>query len=82
MWATRGITWCQYAGLVVALVIGLAVKGCNRSRAPDSGSAAMPMGEWEMPAGDILQVLEKHEGELMDIPGVVGLGIGQSETTA
>ncbi len=81
MWVTRGITWCQYAGLVVALVIGLAVRGSSRSRAPDSGSAAMPMGEGEMPAGDILQVLEKHEGELMDIPGVVGLGIGQSETT-
>ena len=34
-----------------------------------------------MPKVGILQVLQEHEDELMDIPGVVGLGIGQSEAT-
>jgi hypothetical protein len=79
--ATGGTIWCQYAGLAVALVIGIAVSGCSTSPAPDASPAATPTGEGEMAAADILQVLQKHEDELMDIPGVVGLGIGQSETT-
>ena len=34
-----------------------------------------------MPIVDILKVMEIHLDELMEIPGVVGVGIGQSETT-
>ena len=78
--ATRGTT-CQYTGLGVALEIRTAESGCSTNRALESSPVATPTEEGEMPAPDILQILQKHEGELMDIAGVVGLGIGQSETT-
>ena len=51
------------------------------SRVPNSSAVGTLTREGEMPAAEILQILQKHEGELMDIAGVVGLGIGQSETT-
>ena len=34
-----------------------------------------------MPTVDIFKVMEIHQDELMEVPGVVGIGIGQSETT-
>jgi hypothetical protein len=34
-----------------------------------------------MPLADIINVMEAHQDELMEIPGVIGVGIGQSEET-
>ena len=49
------------------------VLGCStRPKPDDSGSRVMPKSTLE-------QVLEAHTDEWMDIPGVVGTGIGEVE---
>ena len=73
--------WFQYASLLVVLVIGITIAGCTASPTPKATRAPIPSEDSEMPIVDILKVMEIHLDELMEIPGVVGVGIGQSETT-
>ena len=71
----------QYASLLVVLVIGIAIIGCTASSTPKATQIPTSSKEDEMPTVDIIKVKEDYEDELMEIPGVVGVGIGQSETT-
>lgn len=71
----------QYAALLVVLVIGIAIGGCTASPTPKATQVPTPSKEGEMPTADIIKVMEAYLDELMEIPGVVGVGIGQSETT-
>lgn len=71
----------QYAALPVVLIIGIAIGGCTASPTPKATQVPTPSKEGEMPTADIIKVMEAYLDELMEIPGVVGVGIGQSETT-
>ena len=71
--------WLSYASSLVVLVIGIV--GCTANSTPKATQLPTPSKEGEMPTVDILKVMEDHEGELMEMPGVVGVAIGQSETT-
>jgi hypothetical protein len=73
--------WFQTASLLVVLVIGIAIGRCNTGPTPKATQAPRPSKEGEMPTVDIVKVMEIYQDELMEIPGVVGVGIGQSETT-
>jgi hypothetical protein len=81
MEASRTAVWFEHASLLVALVIGIAIGGCTASPTPRATQVPTPSKEGEMPTVDITKVKEDFEDELMEIPGVVGVGIGQSETT-
>jgi hypothetical protein len=71
----------QYASLLVVVVMGIAIGGCNAGPTPKATQVPTPSKEGEMPTVDIFKVMEIYQDELMEIPGVVGVGIGQSETT-
>jgi len=73
--------WFQTASLLVVLVIGIAIGRCNTGPTPKATQVPTPSKEGEMPTVDIVKVMEIYQDELMEIPGVVGVGIGQSETT-
>ena len=65
------------AGLLVILALGVAVIGCQAGPTPAPTSTPPE----ETPPAEIVDVMEKHQEELMRIPGVLGVGIGRSETT-
>jgi len=65
------------AGLLVILALGVAIIGCQAGPAPAATST--PSGE--TPPAEIVDVMEKHQEELMSMPGVLGVGIGRSEAT-
>jgi len=65
------------AGLLVILALGVAIIGCQAGPAPAATST--PSGE--TPPAEIVDVIEKHQEELMGMPGVLGVGIGRSEAT-
>ena len=81
MEAKQTAMWFQYASLLVVLVIGIVIGRCTLSLTPKATQVPTPSKEGEMPTVDIFKVMEIYQDELMDIPGVVGVGIGQSETT-
>ena len=65
------------AGLLVILALGVAIIGCQAGPAPAATST--PSGE--TPPAEIVDVMEKHQEELMGMPGVLGVGIGRSDAT-
>jgi hypothetical protein len=65
------------AGLLLILVFGVAVIGCQAGPTP----AATSTPSEAMPPAEIVEVMEKHQEELMGMPGVVGVSIGRSEAT-
>ena len=65
------------ARLLVILVLGVAVIGCQGGPTPAPTSTPPE----ETPPAEIVDVMEKHQEELMRIPEVIGVGIGRSETT-
>jgi hypothetical protein len=81
MEAKQTAMWFQYVSLLVVLVIGTTIGRCTLSPTPKPTQVPTPSKESEMPTVDIVKVMETYQDELMEIPGVVGVGIGQSETT-
>jgi hypothetical protein len=81
MEAKQTAMWFQYASLLVVLVIGITIGRCTASPTPKATQVPTPSKEGEMPTVDIVKVMETYQDELMEIPGVVGVGIGQSEAT-
>jgi hypothetical protein len=65
------------AGLLVILALGVAVIGCQAGPTPAATSTPLE----ETPPAEIVDVMEKHQEELMRTAGVLGVGIGRSETT-
>ncbi|MBC8248787.1 MAG: hypothetical protein H8E90_03830 [Anaerolineales bacterium] len=65
------------ARLLVILALGVAVIGCQGG--PTPAPTSTPPGE--TPPAEIVDVMEKHQEELMGMPGVLGVGIGRSEAT-
>jgi uncharacterized lipoprotein YajG len=65
------------AGLLLILALGVVAIGCQAGPTP----AATSTPPEAMPTGEIVDVMEKHQEELMGMPGVVGVSIGRSETT-
>jgi hypothetical protein len=65
--------------LLVLALIGLAaawhLAGCSTLVTP----APAPAPAEAEPAGDILAVQREHEDQLMAIPGVTGVGVGECE---
>ncbi len=62
------------------LVVSALLAGCTLpSPAPDELMTSPVVTS--TPARDIEAVLEEHQEELMRLPGVVGVGVGQDETT-
>lgn len=62
------------------LVVSALLAGCTSpSPAPDQLTTSPVVTS--TPANDIGAVLDEHQEELMRLPGVVGVGVGQDETT-
>jgi hypothetical protein len=62
------------------LIVSALLAGCTLpSPGPDQLTPAPVVTS--SPASDIGAVLDEHQEELMRLPGVVGVGIGQDETT-
>jgi hypothetical protein len=62
------------------LVVSALLGGCTLpSPGPDQLTPAPVVTS--SPTNDIGAVLDEHQEELMRLPGVVGVGIGQDETT-
>jgi hypothetical protein len=74
-------TRSYYISLLAVLVTGIAISACTASPTPKATQAPTSSKEGEIPTAGIIKVMEAYLDELMEIPGVVGVGIGQSETT-
>ncbi len=75
---TRVISWGLW--LPSVLVISTLLAGCTPP-SPDRGQPTPSPVVTSTPAHDIGAVLDEHQEELMRLPGVVGVGVGQDETT-
>ena len=67
----------KLSGLFVAAVAALWLGGCGAEsdrRSPDTAGR-----EVDVPERDINAVLDAHDEELMEIPGVIGVAVGQLE---
>jgi hypothetical protein len=62
------------------LVVSALLAGCMLP-SPGPDQVTPPPVVTSSPADDIGAVLNEHREELMRLPGVVGVGIGQDETT-
>lgn len=66
--------------LLSVLVVSSALAACTPTP-PGQGQPTPSPAVTSTPATDIVTVLDQHREELMELPGVVGVGIGQDETT-
>jgi hypothetical protein len=69
------VLWLPGILLVSALLAGCALPS------PGPAQVTPPPVVTSSPANDIGAVLDAHQEELMRLPGVVGVGIGQDEAT-
>jgi hypothetical protein len=69
------VLWLPGVLLVSALLAGCTLPS------PGPGQVTPAPVVTSRPANDIRAVLDEHREELMRLPGVVGVGIGQDETT-
>ena len=75
---TKVISWDRW--LPSVLVVSALLAGCGPP-SPGGGQLTPLPVVTSIPAHDIRAVLDKHQEELMRLPGVVGVGVGQDETT-
>ncbi len=66
--------------LPAILVVSTLLAGCTLPPPSPDQLAPSPVVT-SSPTNDIRAVLDEHREELMRLPGVVGVGIGQDETT-
>jgi hypothetical protein len=66
---SRSVTPARWSIVAVVLVLLVAGLACQSKQE----------GNTEVPIRDINAVMEAHAGELMAIPGVVGVAIGETE---
>jgi hypothetical protein len=66
--------------LPAILVVSALLAGCTLP-SPGADQLTPAPVVTSSPANDIGAVLDEHQEELMRLPGVVGVGIGQDETT-
>lgn len=70
-------TRTKLRGLLVMAAVALCLGGCGARS--NGGSSDAAGNEVDVPKRDINAVLDAHDEELMEIPGVVGVAVGQLE---
>jgi hypothetical protein len=75
---TKVISWVLW--LLSVLMASIFLARCTPP-SPGGGQPTPSPVVTSIPANDIRAVLDEHQEELMRLPGVVGVGIGQDETT-
>ena len=83
--------WAEYRWVVLlaGILLSMVLLGCQPPTVPPTGERSVsptatspgPASERDTPPAEMVEVKERHEDELLDIPGVVGVAIGRSETT-